>query len=106
MEALAAPMPAKAAVWLITGCSTGFGRALVTSLLARGDKVIATARKLHDLDYIRNNNDALPIQLDVCEPEHVLRQKIEQAIQTMGGAVDVLVNNAGYVSSGVWEELR
>ena len=95
----------QAATWLITGCSTGIGRCLVTAALARGDKVIATARKLQDLDYVKDDRSAFAVQLDVCEPEWTLRQKIESAIKTMG-PIDILVNNAGYALSGVWEELR
>ncbi|KAH6682827.1 hypothetical protein B0J14DRAFT_132787 [Halenospora varia] len=94
-----------ARVWLVTGCSTGFGRSFVPAILARGDKVIATARRISDLDYIEGNENARALQLDVTAPEDIIRQKTKQAISEFG-KIDVLVNNAGYVLSGVWEEVR
>lgn len=93
-----------AKVWLVTGCSTGFGRSFVPAILARGDRVIATARRASDLDYIHGLEGAKGILLDVTVPEKLLRQKVEEAI-SLFGKVDVLVNNAGYVMSGVWEEV-
>jgi NAD(P)-dependent dehydrogenase (short-subunit alcohol dehydrogenase family) len=96
-------------VWLVTGCSSGFGRHLVSAILARGDKVIATARRIQDLDYIKSidggKERALGITLDVTEPYDQLCQKIDKAIGHFG-SIDILVNNAGFVVSGVWEELR
>lgn len=94
-----------AMVWLITGCSTGFGRTLVPAILARGDNVIATARKLSDLSYVDNLKGAKALQLDVTATEDVIREKLEAAM-ILFGRIDVLVNNAGYVMSGVWEEVR
>ena len=92
-------------VWLITGCSTGFGRTLVPAILARGDNVIATARKLSDLSYVEDLEGAKALQLDVTASEDIVREKAESALNLFG-RVDVLVNNAGYVMSGVWEEVR
>lgn len=72
-------------------------------------KVIATARLLSDLDYIEDldggQERALGIAVDVTGPYEVLRKRVEEAIGHFG-SVDVLVNNAGFVQSGVWEELR
>ncbi|KIN06810.1 hypothetical protein OIDMADRAFT_150101 [Oidiodendron maius Zn] len=102
------PTPASSRVWLVTGCSSGLGRHLVFAILARGDKVIATARKISDLDYINNidggKERALGITLNVTEPYDHLRDRIDKAIGHFG-SIDVLVNNAGFVVSGVWEEL-
>lgn len=85
------------------------GRSLVTAILARGDKVIATARRIADLDYIHQlpgaQHRALAITLDVTDPVDRLREAVDGAVSHFG-AVDVLVNNAGFVVSGVWEELR
>ncbi|ORY69022.1 uncharacterized protein BCR38DRAFT_142746 [Pseudomassariella vexata] len=92
-------------VWLVTGCSSGFGRSLVPAILARGDRVVATARRVSDLDYLQHFENVKLLQLDVTSPDHVLSEKVEAAISAFGG-IDVLVNNAGYVLSGVWEELR
>ena len=94
-----------AKVWLVTGCSTGFGRSLVPAILARGDMVVATARRFSDLDYIHDSKDAKALQLDVTASEDTIRKCTPEAIEQFG-QIDVLVNNAGYVSSGVWEEVR
>lgn len=95
-------------VWLVTGCSSGLGRSLATAILARGDKIIATARNIADLDYINRLDGArersLAITLDVTEPFERLRA-VDTAIAYFG-TIDVLVNNAGFVVSGIWEELR
>lgn len=92
-------------VWLITGCSSGIGRSLVSAVVARGDKVIATARRICDLTYTEGLGNVKALALDVTATEDILRQKIDEAIYEFG-RIDVLVNNAGYVLSGVWEELR
>ncbi|KAK1763976.1 hypothetical protein QBC33DRAFT_548460 [Phialemonium atrogriseum] len=90
--------------WLVTGCSSGFGRCLVPAIIARGDRVIATARRLSDLEYVKGIPRAKALELDITAPESVVHAKVDEAISSFGG-LDVLVNNAGYVLSGVWEEL-
>lgn len=92
-------------VWLITGCSSGFGRELVLAATSRGDRVIATARRTQDLDYCQSIGNVKVLQLDVTASQAELSSRIRDAIQIYGG-IDILVNNAGYVLSGVWEELR
>ncbi|KAK9764045.1 hypothetical protein K7432_008806 [Basidiobolus ranarum] len=89
-------------VWLITGCSSGFGRELVQAALNHGDKVIATARnpaKIEDLVQL----GAHTLELDVTSSPSELRQRIEEAIKVYG-KIDVLVNNAAYVLQGGIEE--
>jgi NAD(P)-dependent dehydrogenase (short-subunit alcohol dehydrogenase family) len=81
--------------WLITGCSTGFGRALATRLRARGERVIATARKpdtLHDLVAGHDNVHALKLDVTVAADVDAAVAMAEKAF----GGIDVLVNNAGY----------
>ena len=92
-------------VWLITGCSSGFGRELVLAASARGDRVIATARRIQDLAYCDGASNVKALELDVTAPQDHLDAKVREAVGLFGG-IDVLVNNAGYVLSGVWEELR
>jgi NAD(P)-dependent dehydrogenase (short-subunit alcohol dehydrogenase family) len=108
-EGAMAKSPESIKVWLVTGCSSGLGRQLVSAILARGDKVIATARRISDLDYISSidgsKERALSITLDVTEPYDQLSKSIDKAIKHFG-YISVLVNNAGFVVSGVWEELR
>ncbi|KAG4443184.1 hypothetical protein IFR05_001326 [Cadophora sp. M221] len=91
-------------VWLVTGCSTGFGKSLVPAIIGRGDLVIATARRLDDLEYTKNYEYVSPLQLDVTASEEELAASVKEAL-AIWGRIDVLVNNAGYVLSGVWEEV-
>ncbi|TFK33479.1 hypothetical protein BDQ12DRAFT_691158 [Crucibulum laeve] len=96
-------------VWLITGTSSGFGRRLVTSVLERGDRVIATARSHESLEKLisickPNFLDNLrTLQLDVTAGEKVIKEKIDEAA-AIWGRIDVLVNNAGYGLPGLMEE--
>ncbi|WP_375272096.1 oxidoreductase [Sphingomonas sp.] len=89
------PLPADP-VWLITGCSTGFGRALAERVLARGWRVVATARGAERVaDLIEPAPDrALAVDLDVTDAAQVFAA-VHAATERFG-RVDVLVNNAGY----------
>jgi NAD(P)-dependent dehydrogenase (short-subunit alcohol dehydrogenase family) len=92
--------------WLITGCSTGFGRFLAEAALARGDKVLLTARKpevLADLA-AQYPDTARAIKLDVTNPEDVAASVV--AGDEAFGGIDVLVNNAGFSVVGAIEELE
>lgn len=76
---------------LITGCSSGIGRASAVELARRGHEVVATARRvetLADLDVV------VRLALDVTDPDSVAAA-VESA-----GPVDALVNNAGWSISG------
>lgn len=90
-------------VWLVTGCSSGFGEQFVRRVTARGDRCIATARSVEKLRHLEGTG-ARFVQLDVESGEEGLRGKVEEAI-AVWGAVDVLVNNAGFVQVGVCEEV-
>jgi NAD(P)-dependent dehydrogenase (short-subunit alcohol dehydrogenase family) len=91
-------------VWLVTGCSSGFGLELVHAILARGDKVIATARNIDDLvRELKSEPRASTVKLDVTQPLAELKSIAETAISIFG-RVDILVNNAGYVQRGAIEE--
>ena len=90
--------------WLITGCSTGLGRALAEAVLARGDNAAVTARDaaaVEDLAQAYPGN-ALALALDVTIPEQVA-EATRWAEDRFGG-VDVLVNNAGYGYRAAVEE--
>ena len=91
-------------VWLITGCSSGFGEAFVHSILARGDKVIATGRNAGTRLAHLNETGAAILELDVTSPQAELDAKIQDAIKIYG-KIDILVNNAGYIEIGLIEEL-
>ncbi|MBD2306608.1 SDR family NAD(P)-dependent oxidoreductase [Chroococcidiopsis sp. FACHB-1243] len=92
-------------VWLITGSSSGFGRAIAQAVLDRGEKVVVTARNPQNVEDIQTKypDRALAVQLDVTQPEQV-KAAVETAIAKFG-CIDVLVNNAGYGTMGALEEL-
>ena len=87
-------------VVLITGCSTGIGRASAERLAARGWRVYATARDVGKIkDLARSGCEILP--LDVTD-EDSMRAAVGE-VERREGAVGVLVNNAGYSQSGAVE---
>jgi NAD(P)-dependent dehydrogenase (short-subunit alcohol dehydrogenase family) len=83
-------------VWVITGCSSGLGRALAEHALERGNRVAVTARNRAAVTDLaaRYGDRALALELDVTDSASVTAavQACEQAF----GRIDVLVNNAGY----------
>jgi NADP-dependent 3-hydroxy acid dehydrogenase YdfG len=83
-------------VWLVTGCSTGFGREICKAVLARGWRVVATARDSASIaDIVASAPDrAIAVSLDVQKPNQIA-SVVSAALEQFGG-VDVLVNNAGY----------
>jgi len=90
--------------WMITGCSTGFGRELARAVLARSWNAVVTARDPAAIQDIVAGNDAtaLAVRLDVTDPEQVAAA-VKQA-EARFGAIDVLVNNAGYGYRAAVEE--
>jgi NAD(P)-dependent dehydrogenase (short-subunit alcohol dehydrogenase family) len=80
-------------VWLITGISRGFGRALADALLARGDMVIGTTRS-GTADVSRGKGRLDVLTLDVTDAQAV-KKAVAAAFQ-LHGRIDVIVNNAGY----------
>jgi NAD(P)-dependent dehydrogenase (short-subunit alcohol dehydrogenase family) len=80
-------------VWLITGCSTGFGHALARHLLELGYQVVVTARNPADVADLAKMKNAFVLKVDVTN-----RSQAEAAIKAAEekfGRIDVLVNNAG-----------
>jgi NAD(P)-dependent dehydrogenase (short-subunit alcohol dehydrogenase family) len=89
-------------VWLISGCSSGFGRALAQAALERGDCVVATARRPDTLADLAGER-AIVVALDVARPNDI-DAAVRAALERFG-RIDVLVNNAGYGSVGAVEEI-
>ena len=100
-----------AKTWLITGCSTGFGRALARAVLERGDRCIATARDESSLRPFATGfpQTARVAALDVTE--EAARDRVVRLAESTFGGIDVLVNNAGYgylaaIEEGEEDEIR
>jgi NAD(P)-dependent dehydrogenase (short-subunit alcohol dehydrogenase family) len=91
--------------WLITGSSRGFGREIAEAALARGDRVVATARKPDQLEDLTAaySDRLLPFALDVTNSTAAMRA-VEAAIDSFG-SLDIVVNNAGYAASAPIEEM-
>ena len=91
-------------VWLITGCSTGLGRALAARVLARGYRLIATARHPETLAELVavDPSRCRALALDVADAPQ-FAAAVAQAAEAFG-RLDVVVNNAGYGLIGAVEE--
>jgi NAD(P)-dependent dehydrogenase (short-subunit alcohol dehydrogenase family) len=91
--------------WFITGTSSGFGRTLTETLLARGDRVAATLRKVNALDDLKERyGERLYVApLDVTDTATV-RQVVDSAFDACGH-IDVIVSNAAYGLFGAAEEV-
>jgi NADP-dependent 3-hydroxy acid dehydrogenase YdfG len=89
--------------WLITGCSTGLGRALAEAVIAAGHNVVTArdAGRVADLAE-GNTNRVLALSLDVTDTAQIT-DAVRQAEEKFGG-IDVLVNNAGYGYRAAVEE--
>ncbi|MFF5072831.1 SDR family oxidoreductase [Micromonospora olivasterospora] len=91
--------------WLVTGCSSGLGRALAARLASEGERVVATARRPETLDWLvaRHPDTVVAAALDVRDPAQCAAA-VGRAVDAFGG-VDVLVNNAAYGQFGTFEEV-
>ncbi|GEC05854.1 short-chain dehydrogenase/reductase [Streptomyces spinoverrucosus] len=91
-------------VWLITGASSGFGRALTEAALAAGDVVVGAARRPEALDELVA---AHPDQMEALRLDVTDILAIAAAVRDVvarHGRIDVLVNNAGRTHVGAFEE--
>ena len=85
-------------VFLITGCSTGFGKDYVQEVLDKGDYVVATARNTKDLSFKgTNDKNYLGTSLDVTKQDSI-KAAFDAALKKFG-RIDVVCNNAGYGKS-------
>jgi NAD(P)-dependent dehydrogenase (short-subunit alcohol dehydrogenase family) len=92
-------------VWLITGCSAGFGREIALAALATGDHVLATARRPETLAELtdRGGDRVRTAALDVTDTGQI--DTVAKTALEEFGRIDVVVNNAGSGSVGAVEEL-
>jgi NAD(P)-dependent dehydrogenase (short-subunit alcohol dehydrogenase family) len=95
----------KQKVWFITGASKGMGLEVAKTVLANGDKVIATSRNLKgQIESIGEaSENLLPLKVDITNEKEV-KSAIEKGIETFG-QIDVVLNNAGYYLVGSVEEI-
>jgi NADP-dependent 3-hydroxy acid dehydrogenase YdfG len=93
-------------VWLITGSSTGLGRALAQAVLEHGYHLVATARQPEQLKELsdRYPDRVMTIALDVTNAQSI-QQAVDAALNAYN-RIDVLVNNAGYGTVGAIEEVN
>jgi NAD(P)-dependent dehydrogenase (short-subunit alcohol dehydrogenase family) len=89
-------------VWIITGSSSGFGRAIAEAALQRGDTVVATARRPENVSVTAGSGQLHPMALDVTDASRI-PAAVGEVIERFG-RVDVLVNNAGRAQIGAAEE--
>jgi NAD(P)-dependent dehydrogenase (short-subunit alcohol dehydrogenase family) len=94
--------PSDAAPVLITGCSTGIGRASALAFSAAGYRTVATARNLEDIEDLRLRGcEVLPLDVS----DEAQRQETVETVERLFGPVGVLVNNAAYPQYGPIEEI-
>jgi NAD(P)-dependent dehydrogenase (short-subunit alcohol dehydrogenase family) len=101
---MATKSAADGTAWLVTGCSSGIGRHVALAALARGHRVAVSARRPEAVaDIVAEHGDrAIALALDVTRREEIAAAVAET--QRVFGAVDVLVNNAGYGYMAAVEE--
>ncbi len=100
----------KDAVAVVTGASSGIGNCLTRQLLEQGASVVAVARRREPLEQIAHDHAAsamggtvIPLAGDITDP--ATRQQVVQAASSLrGGAVDLLVNNAGVGAIGAFAD--
>ncbi|KAK4445540.1 hypothetical protein QBC34DRAFT_413002 [Podospora aff. communis PSN243] len=91
-------------VWLVTGATSGIGKAIILELLSRGDRVIASGRNVHTrLSSLPASPSLALLELDITSPQATLDAQILTA-WSLFGHIDVLLNNAGTSSMCTAEE--
>ncbi|KAJ5527050.1 hypothetical protein N7513_011209 [Penicillium frequentans] len=90
-------------VWFITGCSSGIGKSLASTIHAAGHKIVATARNIDTLSYLPDEANVLKLGLDVTSRDAILESL--SATVAEFGRLDVVINNAGYALMGDTEAI-
>lgn len=91
-------------IWLVTGISSGIGKAIAESAISKGYFVIGTFRNNKQVDAFNNTHEGkgFAYQMDLNEPESL--ESMTEHLTTRFGTVDVLINNAGVGFAGAVEE--
>lgn len=91
--------------WLVTGCSSGLGRALAEALAEAGDQAVVTARRTSSLAELVEAwpDNLIPAAMDLSDAQQC-EDAVKTAVDRLGG-IDVLVNNAGGGLFGAVEEI-
>jgi NAD(P)-dependent dehydrogenase (short-subunit alcohol dehydrogenase family) len=90
-------------VILITGCSSGIGRATAGEAASRGHAVFASSRDPQSLEGLKGDKGIRTLPLDVADPANI-RGAVSEVL-AQAGRLDALVNNAGYGQMGAVEDL-
>ena len=92
-------------IWFVTGAGRGIGAEIARSALDAGHRVVATGRRLSDLEstFREFGDRVLCLTLDVTN-DHQSLDAVARAVDQFG-RIDVVVNNAGYGQLGLFEEV-
>ncbi|ODM15437.1 hypothetical protein SI65_09040 [Aspergillus cristatus] len=90
-------------VWLVTGASSGSGLELVKIITGKGDRVLAASRTPEKLSSLASDN-VKPVRLDHNEPLDLIQSAIKDILASYG-TIDIIVNNAAYVQTGILVEV-
>lgn len=93
----------EAQVVVVTGCSSGIGRATALEAARRGHRVFATARRREDLEDLARPDRIIPLSLDVTNAATILAAV--ESVLAQAGRLDTLVNNAGFGQYGAVEDV-
>jgi NAD(P)-dependent dehydrogenase (short-subunit alcohol dehydrogenase family) len=88
---------------LITGCSSGIGYSTAVELKKRGHYVIATARKVEDVNRLKNEGFTV-IHLDLADSQSI-QKAVTDTLELTGGYCDALFNNGAFGQPGAVEDL-
>ena len=97
-------MQIKDSAFLITGGSSGIGKAAAKMIIEKGGKVAITARGKERLDKAAKDTGAFPIKADVSKPEDI--DKTYDIFLRKFGRLDCLINNAGIAGDSVVDKLK
>lgn len=89
---------------LITGCSSGIGLASARLMKARGWRVLATARKEEDLEWLHRELGVEALYLDLADPGSIARCALE-TLELTDANLHALFNNAAYGQVGAVEDI-